>query len=136
MLLKPVVRWLLMIRNKVYAEQCLRHSAMVCGEAPYASHVLFARALNDRAALERHTGMHIGFQWGAEAEARVVYCDYGISPGMREGIVRRSRHQALEYRYLFEHRARRCARCGVCIAPDAKECGRGACLVASVEVHS
>jgi len=133
MILVPIVRWILTIRNRLYTDACLRHSAMYCGEAPYASHALLGRALNDRAARERNLGMHIGFQWGAEAEARVVYCDYGVSPGMREGIVRRPRHQVLEYRYLFEHRAVRCPRCGVCIEPTAKECGRGACLVSGVQ---
>jgi hypothetical protein len=105
---------------------------MAMGESPYASHVMFESALNDRVAAERDLGMRLGFQWGALAEARIVYCDHGITPGMEAGIANRPTGQVLEFRYLDSKKIRRCERCGAVVPPDTKHCGATACAVASV----
>lgn len=60
------------------------------GEAPYASHGLYTQpgVLDDRIPDERAKGMRAGFAWGAQADARVVYEDLGVTPGMLAGIER------------------------------------------------
>jgi hypothetical protein len=36
----------------------------------------------------RHLGIEAGLAWGRVADLTAVYTDLGISPGMKEGIVR------------------------------------------------
>lgn len=62
---------------------CLRR-----GEAPFASHALYTQpgVLRDEIQEERTLGIEAGLTWGAKAEATVVYCDLGMSSGMRLGI--------------------------------------------------
>ena len=76
-------------RNVAYARLCLRHS-LRCGEAPIASHLLYTQpgVLDDTIEHERNLGIEAGLAWGVEAEATVVYIDYGISRGMKFGIAR------------------------------------------------
>lgn len=114
----------------MYAWACVRHAALVMGESPYASHVMFAAALRDRDPAEREIGMRLGFQWGAMAEARVVYCDHGITAGMEAGIANRPAGQVLEFRYLDPKNVHRCDRCGVMVPPDTNHCGATRCAVA------
>lgn len=75
------------ITNLSYARACLR-DCLNKGEAPYASHVLYAAsgALDDFDPVERQLGLDAGFSWGKIADATVVYTDLGISPGMAKGI--------------------------------------------------
>jgi hypothetical protein len=101
----------------------VRDAVIVHGEAAYASHVMFRDALYDHVPHEREIGMHIGFLYGALAETRAVYCDYGVSVGMREGIAQRPAGQVVVYRYLNRMRARYCARCAVMVPPDQLLCG-------------
>jgi len=70
-----------------YARRCLADS-LSRGEAPYASHLLYTQpgVLDDTKSEERTKGMRAGFAWNAMAAATVVYTDYGISAGMKEGI--------------------------------------------------
>lgn len=73
------------------------------GEAPYASHLLYTQegVLDDDVPEERELGMEAGFKWGEEADKRVVYTDFGITPGMQEGIDRAEElDQEVEYRNL------------------------------------
>jgi len=72
-----------------YAQAAMR-DALGRGESPYASHMLWAGTgtLNDQKPAQRHLGMTAGFAWIKQAEASVVYADFGISPGMQEGIDR------------------------------------------------
>ena len=73
--------------NLAYARECLRDS-LLRGEAPIASHLLYTQpgVLDDAVPTERQYGIDAGLVWGALAEATVVYCDRGISNGMRYGI--------------------------------------------------
>lgn len=72
---------------ETYAREALR-DCILRGEAPIASHVLLASTgvLDDGDPGERAIGMAAGFAWTPAAELVAVYCDHGISDGMREGI--------------------------------------------------
>lgn len=74
-------------RNIRYARQCMRNCLMR-GEAPFASHLLYTQphVLRDSVQEERAMGIAAGFQWGAHADYVVAYIDYGITPGMKQGI--------------------------------------------------
>ena len=97
-------------RNLRYARaaltDCLRR-----GEAPFASHLLYAQpgVLRDEVGEERYKGIEAGLAWGKVAEATVVYSDLGISSGMRKGMLR-----ATEEKRPIEMRTiqNRCSRCG------------------------
>lgn len=73
--------------NVAYARKCVRDSLHRC-EAPIASHLLYAQpgVLADDVPDERMLGMEAGLAWGRVADATVVYVDYGVSGGMRDGI--------------------------------------------------
>ena len=90
------------VRNKKFARACLRE-CLGKGEAPYASHLLYAQEglLNDDIAEERALGIHAGLVWGAFATKTVVYTDLGISSGMERGIKRaKEQGREVEYRAL------------------------------------
>lgn len=91
-------------RNAHYARLCL-HDCLTRGEAPFASHLLYTQesVLNDGIPEERQLGILAGLEWGFVAEATVVYMDYGISNGMKEGIKRaEAEGRPVEYRQLFK----------------------------------
>ena len=72
-------------------------------EAPFASHLLYAQPgiLNDLLPEERRKGIEAGFQWGKFADATIVYADYGISEGMRQGILRAEQEKRpIEIRFI------------------------------------
>lgn len=90
------------IKNKQFARECMK-DCLRRGEAPYASHLLFAQEglINDDVPYERALGIHAGLIWGKFASKTVVYTDLGISPGMQKGIVRAEKEQrTIEYRVL------------------------------------
>ena len=90
------------VRNKKFARACLRDS-LSKGEAPYASHLLYAQEglLNDDIAEERALGIHAGLVWGKLAQKSIVYTDLGISGGMERGIKRATQeNREVEYRVL------------------------------------
>jgi hypothetical protein len=74
-------------RNVAYARRCVR-DAVLRGEAPIASHLLFTQPgiLDDENPHERTAGINAGLAWTCVADAMVVYTDLGISRGMRAGI--------------------------------------------------
>ncbi len=91
-----------LIKNKKFARACLR-DCLSRGEAPYASHLLYAQEgiLNDDIAEERALGIHAGLIWGKNAKKTVVYTDLGISSGMERGIQRAIKEgREIEYRTL------------------------------------
>lgn len=88
------------VRNREYLLACMRHSLSV-GEAPFASHGLYTQCLDDFIPGDREKGIAAGFSWGEVAEATVVYCDLGLSPGMTQGIDDAVKnHRPLEWRWL------------------------------------
>lgn len=74
-------------KNIEYARRCVRDS-LSRGEAPLASHLLYTQPgiLDDNVPSERQWGIDAGLEWGAQAEATVVYIDRGVSRGMRYGV--------------------------------------------------
>lgn len=70
-----------------YAKRALMDS-LCRGEAPFASHLLYTQVLDDTDPEERKMGIEAGLALGAFVDATVVYKDYGITPGMEEGIQR------------------------------------------------
>ena len=89
--------------NLKYARLCMRDSLMR-GEAPIASHLLYTQPgiLNDHDPDERALGMLAGFHWNKHADLVVVYQDYGVTPGMIEGIKIAEHHKIpIEYRNIL-----------------------------------
>lgn len=76
-------------RNILYARRAVKDS-LERGEAPFASHLLYTQdgILNDDVLEERMTGIEAGLEWGKEAHKSAIYIDYGISSGMRQGVLR------------------------------------------------
>lgn len=73
-------------RNIKYARRCMWDS-LKRGEAPFLSHLLYTQVLDDTKLDERKMGIEAGFDWGKVADLTAVYVDYGITPGMGDGIV-------------------------------------------------
>jgi|SRR5579875_243272 len=74
-------------RNMAYARAAMR-DCLTRGEAPLASHVLYAHSgvLDDLDPVQRQSGIDAGLAWGRAAHLTAVYVDLGISRGMEEGI--------------------------------------------------
>lgn len=88
--------------NKKFTLACMR-DCIKRGEAPYASHVIYAHSyiVDDFVAYERALGIYAGFLWGDFAHKTVVYTDLGISSGMQEGIIHaQNKNRVIEYREL------------------------------------
>ena len=98
-------------RNVEYARRAMR-DCFRRGEAPYASHLLYPQIYDDAKPEERLAGMEAGFAWGEEAQVAVVYADYGITPGMSEGIARHRKCMPVEQRMI-----------GICICSPFKMAG-------------
>jgi hypothetical protein len=85
-----------------YARCCVK-DCLSRDEAPLASHLLYTQPgiLDDAVAEERTLGIKAGLIWYEFAEAAVVYRDFGISSGMRQGIaVAEALGLPVEYRFL------------------------------------
>jgi len=90
-------------KNISYARACVRDS-LHRGEAPIASHLLYTQdgILNDSIAEERQLGIEAGLAWKKEADASVVYIDYGITKGMEYGIAAaKEAGVPVEYRKIY-----------------------------------
>ena len=91
-------------RKLKYARRCVRDS-LLRGEAPIASHLLYTQPdiLRDWVPEERAHGIAAGLAWRSVADASVVYCDLGVSEGMRQGIeAARASGLVVEERYVGE----------------------------------
>lgn len=89
-------------RHQRYARAAMRDS-LYRGEAPFASHLLYAQPglLDDSIFFEREMGIEAGLCWGSKAELTAVYTDLGISSGMKRGIARAEQEgRPIEYREL------------------------------------
>jgi hypothetical protein len=86
--------------NVAYLRRCMADS-FARGEAPYASHGLYPGTLDDSKPEERRKGMEAGFAWGEKAALRAVYVDFGVTPGMLEGVQKgRLNGQRITFRTL------------------------------------
>ncbi len=94
-------------RNKEYALRAMRDS-IERGEAPFASHVLYAMTglLDDSIPEQRYSGINMGYNWLIAADQVVFYVDYGMSPGMeRAWDVAVDHGIQCSYRKLFDKAA-------------------------------
>lgn len=73
-------------RNKRYLDAAIRDCIANHQDAPFASHGLYTRSLDDNDIDERSMGITAGFSWMGVCDAVVVYWDFGISTGMRLGM--------------------------------------------------
>lgn len=88
--------------NIEYAKVCVLQ-CLFRGEAPFASHLLYAQPdlLDDGDEEHRELGIRAGLAWSEAADYVVVFQDYGISPGMERGIkTHEARGLKIEYRNL------------------------------------
>ena len=76
-----------LVRNVAYAQRTMAHSLSI-GEAPFLSHLLYPQCLDDSVPEQREQGIEAGLAWGEVADGCAVYVDYGVTPGMREGMKR------------------------------------------------
>lgn len=89
-------------RRRSYLLACLRDS-LARGEAPYASHAMFAATglLRDEFEAERALGLACGLAWELRATMVAVYADLGVSEGMRASLARaREAHLGVDMRRL------------------------------------
>ena len=89
-------------RNVAYAKACMRDS-LERGEAPFASHLLYAQEgiLDDAVPRERTQGIMAGLAWAQCASLTAVYSDLGLTPGMEQGILSASaRGRTITFRHL------------------------------------
>lgn len=73
------------LAHRLYAKRALLHS-ICAGESPFASHMLYTQVLDDDKTEDRALGIRAGLRFYSVAKICAVYSDYGISPGMHEGI--------------------------------------------------
>lgn len=87
-------------RHKAYLKKCMLDS-LNRGECPFASHLLYTQVLDDTLPPQRKMGMKCGFEIMSRSDCTVVYIDYGISKGMKQGIKRAKKlGHNIEYRRL------------------------------------
>lgn len=90
-------------RNLRYTRECM-NDCFKRGEFPFASHLLYPQEgiLDDKKPQERMLGIEAGLAWAKHAELSVVYEDFGISEGMKQGIERaKEEKRPIEYRRLY-----------------------------------
>jgi hypothetical protein len=75
------------LANVRYARSALHH-ALMRGEAPFASHLLYTQegVLRDAIKTERRRGILAGHAWFSKADLICFYTDLGWTPGMLEGL--------------------------------------------------
>lgn len=71
--------------NVAYANACIR-DCLLNGEAPFASHIQYTNATDDKNPYERALGINAGLHFLNFACYTVVYTDLGITSGMKQGI--------------------------------------------------
>jgi len=87
--------------NRKYLRRAIRDSIINHGEAPFASHEMYTRALDDNEPREREIGVNLLLAWFHHAEKMVVYADLGISRGMELEIAHAVLNKIpIEYRYI------------------------------------
>jgi hypothetical protein len=71
--------------NMEYLEDCIRDS-ISRGEAPFASHAIYPKVLDDNNPIERAKGIQMGMAWAMQCKHVVFYIDLGMSKGMKEAF--------------------------------------------------
>ena len=89
--------------NLEYAKECMKHS-LSCYEAPFAMHLMYTQVLNDLHIEDRELGMTCGLAWLLRADAVILYCDYGVSGGMKEAYKKALlNNKDIELRFINGH---------------------------------
>ena len=89
--------------NLEYARRCMKDS-LEKGEAPFAMHLLYTQVLDDTLVEERKQGMTCGLAWLLRADAVILYCDYGVSSGMKAAYKKAlANNKNIELRFIHEH---------------------------------
>lgn len=85
-----------------YYAQLAMLDCMERGEVPFASHLLYTQVLMDGKSEEREKGMKMGRAVSELTSKTVAYVDFGISEGMRKGILdAKWANRPIEERRLF-----------------------------------
>jgi hypothetical protein len=71
--------------NQGFARRCMLDSISL-GESPYVPHILLTQILNDEVTVERELGILCALAWLEVSDVLAVYCDRGVSKGMRAEI--------------------------------------------------
>ena len=88
--------------NIAYAERCMLDS-LNRGEAPFLSHLLYPRVLNDKNPDERKLGIKAGHEWFKTVNYCIVYNDLGISEGMEEDIKKADKNDIIIFYRSLKH---------------------------------
>lgn len=89
--------------NLQYARVCMLDSIQK-GEAPFAMHLLYTQVLDDRIADQRKQGMSCGLAWLLRADAVILYCDHGVSSGMKAAYKKAlANNIEIELRFINVH---------------------------------
>lgn len=89
--------------NLQYARICMLDSIQK-GEAPFAMHLLYTQVLDDRIADQRKQGMECGLAWLLRADSVILYCDHGVSGGMKAAYKKAlANNKNIELRVINEH---------------------------------
>lgn len=89
-------------RNIHYLHLCALDS-LTRNESPIASHGWFTLFLNDDNIQERALGIMAGLAWSEVCDYVVVYQDFGITDGMKDGIEKHKENgKEIVYRKLGE----------------------------------
>ena len=87
-------------QNVEYARRAML-DCLQRGESPMVSHLLYPQVLDEDDPGERQLAIDAGLAWRKVAEMSVVYCDRGISKGMKYGIAAAEEAGIpVEYRYF------------------------------------
>lgn len=90
-------------QNELYGNYCMLDS-LARGEAPFASHLLYTRMLDDNEQDQRVLGIACGLAWAERADLRVFYIDLGFTPGMEAALADYKKAKApYEFRHLSSH---------------------------------
>lgn len=74
-------------KNQDYARRALLHS-LNQGEAPFVPHLLYDQVLDDKIEDERNMAISSALSMLEGCQVLAVYCDLGISDGMKGEIIR------------------------------------------------
>jgi hypothetical protein len=95
-----------------YAEMAM-YDCLLRGEAPFASHLLYPRALADLEPSQRTRGIEAGIAVSLRLDGAAAYIDLGISSGMAMALGRyRQEGVRCELRRLFTPRLGEALRAG------------------------
>jgi len=70
--------------NVAYAQACLLHS-IKNNETPFMGHLLYTQVLQEEDQAQRDLGIEMDTDWYYVVDKCVLYCDRGISNGMKTG---------------------------------------------------